>query len=128
MALKERVLKQVKFEKPGDFSAGYLMRIDEVTFADRTRGTRYMVREKNGEVSIFLGNHVVNDLLQRSDVGRWIRLEFTGVQQVKNGEMKMFKAWVDEEDVLPGSAVPNRAIVAGGGAVGMQINDDDIPF
>lgn len=131
MALKERVIHQVKFEKHGDQVTGHLVQISPVRFSDGTRGTRFKVKVE-GMMCVFLGNHMLNDLISSADLGRMVKVVYSGDQATKNGPMKLYNVFVDEDDVLPEFhaqlATASGPVAANANGNAMEITDADIPF
>lgn len=112
MALRERVIHQVKFEKHGDQVTGHLVQISPVRFSDGARGTRFKVKVE-GVMCVFLGNHMLNDLISSADLGRLVKVEYTDDQDTRNGKMKLFRVFIDDEDVLPGFGVVPATMPSG---------------
>ena len=112
--LKERLLHEVKWEKPGDVVLGRLLRVAKVQYSDGP-GMKYLVREGNGRLISFPGTTRINMLLTSDDLGKLIEVRFDGTdsREPKPGfsPTKIFRVSVDEESKDPA-----------------VITDEDIPF
>jgi hypothetical protein len=122
MALVERQLEEIVWEKPGTKILGHLIRAQKVKYSDGS-GIVYLMRKaKSGVVFQFKGTTKLNNLIHSGDMGKLMEITFVGTdgRETRAGmsPAKMFRVAVDDEDKI---AVTDQFADAG-------ITDDDIPF
>jgi hypothetical protein len=115
MALKERVLTEIKWDKPGTVVLGRLLRVNKVKYDDGP-GLKYLVRDSNGKLVTFAGTTQINMLLTSDDLGKLLEVCFVGADSTREprpgySAAKVFRVSVDEESKDPAT-----------------ITDEDIPF
>lgn len=123
MALTERKLEIVAWDKPGTIIEGRLVLAQKVKYDDGV-GVKYVVRARNGVIVAFRGSTRIDMCLHPGDVGKMISVEYRGIDTtatVKQGfsQPKLFIVCVDDDSV-------QRAAPGDDGAA--AITDDDIPF
>lgn len=120
MALTERKLSEITWDKPGDCAEGRLLRVQKVKYSDGV-GTKYLIGDGQGKLFTFPGAAKLDVFLMRADVGKIIRVEYLGkeTKEPKPGfsPAKLFCVSVDESSA--------QRIEDGGAPL---ITDDDIPF
>jgi hypothetical protein len=114
-----------KFENEGATVEGRLLYVEEREIADDKTGEIKSVpvygvqkfdgafRQSNGDVLEFMQSADLRKKLTSGDVNRFIRVRFTGVQQVRNGKMRVFEVQVQKK-----AQQQDRT----------QITDEDVPF
>lgn len=116
----------LKWEKPGTQMTGIFRSLEEVELTDpdtkqKKNAWQYILEAENGNGSVkFFGTFDLLQKLTRKDLGRVVRITFTGLDEsvVKNGNaMKVFTVFVR---TTKAKAEPN--------AHGLDITDKDIPF
>lgn len=121
MALVERRLNEVEWNKPGTKVQGHLIAIRRRKFKDGT-GITYLVKGRDNVVALCKGATKLNNLLHASDMGKEVEIVYEGedaTRDVRPGmnAAKLFRVSVDEDSKLSKDEL---------GELG--ITDEDIPF
>lgn len=119
--LKERVVKEEKFEVKGTVISGRLLSANRVKYQDGGSNIEYLIRSAaNGHPTIVRGTSDINRKLFRGDVGCLIEITYVGTDESTavdgRNAKKIFRVSVDEE---------TKPVRTGDGT---EITDDDIPF
>lgn len=120
MAFTERVVNEIKWDKPGIEIAGHLVSIREVEFEGK-RNLGYSIKNAAG-IWRFFGNTALNLKITKSDLGSAIKIAYLRDEDLGGGKTKKhFKVQFDPHDRVAAQEVPN-------GNRSLEITDDDIPF
>lgn len=107
----------------GERVSGVLLSIEKIEVEKRP-AVRYTVQDvESGELSSFLGTHMINTKLRRTDIGHVIDVRYEGLDLnvVRNGNaMRIFKVFVSDRPLNSGDP--------GVAHDGTLITNDDIGF
>jgi hypothetical protein len=122
MALKERQLEEVTFDRPGTTVTGQLLRVQKIAYRDGGTGLKYLVKAPDGVLKTFYGSARLDARLHSSDMGKLIEVTFVGLDDTKEAQPgfnqpKIFRVAVDEESKTVATDLDPATIT-----------DDDIPF
>jgi|GEM_PF-5853393 len=125
--LRERVLVDVKWDKPGTEVCGTLAAVRKTDFEGKP-GLAYKVLDAHGQIVRFFGTTEINSKLLPSDIGCRVRVQFRETKDIGGGrDQKLFfiavdsdAAGVEPEAPRPANRKPEQPA--------LEITDDDIPF
>ena len=131
MALIERTVTDVKWDKPGVAVKGHLIQMRQVEFEGK-RNIGYTVINRSG-IFRFFGTAELNAKLFPADLGAMIQVEMTAEEDRGNSRtLKHFRVCTDPDDRIAPAAVlgSSQRPPANGPQPdpGLEITDDDIPF
>lgn len=92
-----------RFANVGDVVAGYYQGFEEVQYRGGGVGEIHILAGSDGDLVKFNGTVVLNEAMQRAEIGAWVEITYIGSIQSGQGKMKQFKVMADavRRPVLP---------------------------